>query len=56
MSIRLSEEYSIKEIAQDLGVSVASVRSRLLRARKRLLRSPALGTGRPVNSTRKKSR
>lgn len=55
MGIRLSEEHSMKEIAQDLGVSVASVRSRLHRARKRLLRSPALGTGRPVTSTGKKS-
>ncbi|QNI30515.1 sigma-70 family RNA polymerase sigma factor [Alloacidobacterium dinghuense] len=53
MDIRLSEEHSTKEIAQDLGVSVASVKSRLHRARKRLLQSPALGTGGPVNSTRK---
>ena len=55
MGIRLSEEHSIKETAQDLGVSVASLKSRLRRARKRLLRSPALGTGRPVTSTGKKS-
>jgi RNA polymerase sigma-70 factor, ECF subfamily len=56
MGIRISEEYSMKEIAQDLGVSVASVKARLHRARKRLLRSPALGTGRPANCGGKKSR
>ena len=43
MGIRLSKEYSMGEIAQDLGVSVASVKARLHRARKRLLRSPAFG-------------
>ena len=55
MGIWLSEDHSVKEIAQDLRFSVASVKSRLHRARKLLLRSPALGTGRPVTSTGKKS-
>jgi RNA polymerase sigma-70 factor, ECF subfamily len=45
MGLRVSEEHSMKEIAQDLGVSVASVKARLHQARKRLLRSPALRTG-----------
>jgi RNA polymerase sigma-70 factor, ECF subfamily len=53
MGIRLSEEHSMKKIAQDLGVSVASVKARLHRARTRLLRSPAIAIGRRVNSTRK---
>ena len=53
MGLRLSEEHSTKEIAQDLGISVASAKSMLHRARKRL-RSPALETGRPVNFTSKK--
>ncbi len=56
LGIRLSEEHSMKEIAQALGISVASVKARLHRARKRLLRSPALESGRPVNSTGKRSR
>lgn len=56
MGIRLSKEYSMGEIAQDLGVSVASVKARLHRARKRLLRSPAFGKGIPVDSTGKKRR
>lgn len=51
MRIRLSEEQPMQKIAQDLGVSVASVKARLFRARKRLLRSPALGTRREVNSS-----
>lgn len=42
IGIRLSEENSSKEIAQDLEVSEASVKGRLHRARKRLLQSPAL--------------
>jgi len=50
MSIRMSEGHSMREIAQNLGVSVASVKARLNRARKRLLRSPALGIKRGVNS------
>lgn len=49
MGIRLSTEHSMGEIAQDLGVSVASVKARLYRARKRLLRSPALRTKREVS-------
>lgn len=51
MRIRLFDEHSMQEIAQDLGVSVASVKSRLHRARKRLLRSPAHGVRKSVNSS-----
>ena len=51
MGIRLSEEHSMQKIAQDLGVSVASVKARLYRARQRLLRSPALGIRREVISS-----
>jgi RNA polymerase sigma-70 factor, ECF subfamily len=54
MGIRVSEEHSMKEIANDLGVSVASVKARLHRARKRLLQSPGLGSGRTVKSARRK--
>jgi RNA polymerase sigma-70 factor (ECF subfamily) len=54
LSIRLWEDPSMKELAQDLGTSVASVKSRLYRARKRLLRSPAIGIGRPPISSHKK--
>ena len=50
MGIRLSEEHSMQRIAKDLGVSVASVKARLHRARKRLLRSPVLGIRRELNS------
>jgi RNA polymerase sigma-70 factor, ECF subfamily len=39
IGIWVSEEHSMDEIAQYLGVSVASLKSRLHRARKRLLRS-----------------
>src|ERR1700679_3905027 len=39
MLICVSEEKSVREIAQELGVSVASAKSRLHRARKRLTRS-----------------
>jgi len=49
MGIRLSEEHSMQRIAQHLGVSVASVKARLHRARKRLLRSPMLGIRREIN-------
>lgn len=42
LHIWISQGRSIKEIAQDLGISSASVKSRLLRARKRLTQSPAL--------------
>lgn len=55
MGIRVSEEHSMQEIAEDLGVSVASVKARLHRARKRLLRSGALGTRREENSSRRSS-
>jgi RNA polymerase sigma-70 factor (ECF subfamily) len=48
VGIRMSKGNSMRQIAQDLGVSVASVKARLYRARKRLLRSPALQTGRPI--------
>lgn len=54
MCIRLSEEHSMQRIAEDLGVSVASVKARLHRARKRLLRSPAFGTRRDVIFLRNK--
>ena len=40
--IWISQEHSIKEIAQTLGISLASAKSRLHRARKRLIQSPAL--------------
>lgn len=53
--IRMSDRNSMNEIAQNLGVSVASVKSRLNRARKRLLRSPAIGIRREVNSTGRSS-
>jgi RNA polymerase sigma-70 factor, ECF subfamily len=55
MGIRVSAENSMKEIAQELGVSVATVKARLHRARKRLLRSPALKAGRGINSRGKKN-
>ncbi|HVU46243.1 MAG TPA: sigma-70 family RNA polymerase sigma factor [Terracidiphilus sp.] len=55
IGIWLSEEHSMKEIAQDLGLSVASVKARLHRARKRLLRSPALASGKRIRPTGKKS-
>lgn len=51
MHIRVSEEHPMQKIAEDLGVSVASVKARLHRARKRLLRSPALGIRREVISS-----
>ena len=37
--VRISKETSVREIAHDLNVSVASAKSRLYRARKRLTRS-----------------
>jgi len=55
LSIRVSGEHSMKEIAQDLGLSVASVKARLHRARKRLLRCPAVGTGRTADVIRAKA-
>jgi RNA polymerase sigma-70 factor (ECF subfamily) len=48
IGIWMSQDHSIKEMALDLGVSVPSVKARLYRARKRLLRSlsiPKHGTG-----------
>ena len=42
LHILISQEQSIKEIAQNLGISSASVKSRLHRARKRLSQSPVL--------------
>jgi RNA polymerase sigma-70 factor, ECF subfamily len=43
IGIRVSQEYSMKEIAQDLGVSVAAVKARLHRTRKQLLRFHPVG-------------
>lgn len=48
MCIRLCEEHSVQKIAEDLGLSVASVKARLYRARQRLLRSSAIRTRREV--------
>jgi RNA polymerase sigma-70 factor (ECF subfamily) len=42
LHIWIWQERSINEIAQDIGVSSASVKSRLHRARKRLIQSPAI--------------
>lgn len=42
MSIRVSQDNSMREIAHSLGVSSASVKARLHRARKRLVQSSAL--------------
>jgi RNA polymerase sigma-70 factor (ECF subfamily) len=55
MGVRLSEECSMREIAEDLGVSLASVKARLHRARKRLLRSPAVGSGTLATPSGKKN-
>jgi RNA polymerase sigma-70 factor (ECF subfamily) len=41
LSIRLSQENSMREIAASLGVSSASIKARLHRARKRLVQSAA---------------
>jgi RNA polymerase sigma-70 factor, ECF subfamily len=38
--VRISEETSMKEMARELDISVASVKSRLLRVRRRLRRTP----------------
>ena len=54
MRIRIAEEYSMKEMARDLGVSVATVKARLHRARKRLLRSPAFRPGMPLRAAANK--
>jgi RNA polymerase sigma-70 factor, ECF subfamily len=40
--IWISQQCSMKDIARNLGISLASVKSRLHRARKRLIRSPTL--------------
>lgn len=40
MHIRISQDNSMEEIAQNLGVSLASVKARIHRARKRLVQSP----------------
>ena len=42
MQIWISDEHSMKELAQHLGISLASVKARLHRARKHILRSQAL--------------
>jgi RNA polymerase sigma-70 factor (ECF subfamily) len=42
IGIWISQEHSMKDLAQHLGVSLASVKSRLHRARKQLVRSPSL--------------
>lgn len=41
-TIWISQEPSMKELAQQLGLSLASVKARLYRARRRLMRSPNL--------------
>jgi len=41
LSIRISQEHSMQEIATSLGVTSASVKSTLHRARKRLVQSPS---------------
>jgi RNA polymerase sigma-70 factor (ECF subfamily) len=46
MRIWVSQEHSMKEMAQDLGASLASIKARLHRARKRLSRSAALRNSR----------
>jgi RNA polymerase sigma-70 factor, ECF subfamily len=48
------QEHSMKDVAESLGVSQASVKARLHRARKRLLRSPALRTRKLVHSSDKR--
>jgi RNA polymerase sigma-70 factor, ECF subfamily len=50
MGIRMSGEHSMKKIAQELGVSEASVKARIHRARKRLLGFAAFRAGRPAHS------
>lgn len=42
MGIWIFQEHSMKDLAEHLGISVASVKARLHRARKRLIRSPVL--------------
>jgi RNA polymerase sigma-70 factor, ECF subfamily len=42
IGIWISQEYSMKDLAQHLGVSLASVKAKIHRARKRLTRSSAL--------------
>jgi RNA polymerase sigma-70 factor (ECF subfamily) len=42
LSLWLSQDYSLKDLAQELGISLASLKGRLRRARMRLLRSSVL--------------
>jgi RNA polymerase sigma-70 factor, ECF subfamily len=42
MGLWISQEHSMKDLAHHLGVSLASVKARLHRARKRLIRSPII--------------
>jgi len=42
LGIWISQEHSMRELAQQLGISLASLKARLHRARKRLSRSPIL--------------
>jgi RNA polymerase sigma-70 factor, ECF subfamily len=57
MGIWVSRECSLKDLAEHLGISLASVKARLHRARKRLLRSPSFRSHRmeigrsPVSKT-----
>jgi RNA polymerase sigma-70 factor (ECF subfamily) len=47
LHIWISQEHSIKEIAHALGISTACVKSRIQRARKRLIQFPSLRNPRP---------
>ena len=51
IAIWVSEERSMKELARELGVSVASFKSRLYRARMRLRRSRTPRSSRQVNGS-----
>ena len=42
MGLWISQEHSMKDLAHHLGASLASVKARLHRARKRLIRSPTI--------------
>jgi len=52
MSMWVSQEPSMKDLADHLGISLASVKARLHRARKHLVRSPAFQTPRTGLSLR----
>jgi len=60
LRIRMAEAHSMKDLAQQLGVSLASVKSRLHRARKHLIRSDNLrncgiwNAGNPESSHRRR--